>query len=160
MFHEAQQEEVPGIKSSAERKYVIGLVAALTTSVGWIFLGLDLGFSFTASDLGSKILTLGGYRHTIITILALILIPICASEKRWGFIGAELLGVLTLVLCLPHIFYMLIARPSGYESKLFGPILWCFLQIPIIIYGYLSLKSDRTHLAFLSRKSPSSSKKT
>jgi hypothetical protein len=119
------------IKNSA-----LGVIIGLVLSVGWIFMGLDIGFSFEASDDISSWLTLGGYRHTIMTILALVLIPVCALEKRWGFLAAMVLGVATLTLSTVHVVYMLIATPSGYESQLFGPILWSVIQIPIIVFSH------------------------
>ena len=117
----------------------LGLIIGLVVSVGWIFMGLDIGFRFEASDAVSYWLTLGGYRHTIVTILALALIPVCAQEKRWGFLGATVLGAATLTLSGVHVVYMLIAAPSGYESQLFGPIIWSLVQIPIILFSRRAL---------------------
>lgn len=103
-------------------------------------MGLDIGFRFEAPDAISYLLTLCGYRHTIMTVAALILIPICAREARWGFVLAMLLGAVTLVLTLSHIIYMVISKPPGFESQLFGPIVWTLLQIPIIFFGCRALK--------------------
>jgi hypothetical protein len=114
----------------------LGVIIGLVVSVWWIFMGLDIGFRFEASDAVSYWLTLGGYRHTIMTILALFLIPVCALEKRWGFLGALVLGVATLTLSVIHVVYMLITAPSGYESQLFGPIIWSVMQIPIIVFSH------------------------
>ena len=100
-------------------------------------MGLDFGFRFGAGfDCISYLLTLGGQRHTIIPILALILIPICACEHRWGFLAAMVLGMVTLSLLLIHIIYLLFCRPPGFESMIFGPIVWAIIQIPIIIFSY------------------------
>ena len=99
-------------------------------------MGLDTGFRFEASDPVSYWLTLGGHRHTIMTILALLLVPVCALEKQWGFLAAMVLGVATLTLSVVHVVYMLIMAPSGYESQLFGPIVWSVMQIPIVVFGY------------------------
>jgi hypothetical protein len=118
----------------------LGLIIGLVVSVGWIFMGLDIGFRFEASDDVSAWLTLGGYRHTIMTILALVLIPVCALEERWGFLGATVLGAATLALSGVHIVYMLIAAPVGYESQLFGPVVWSLLQIPIILFSRRALR--------------------
>jgi len=103
-------------------------------------MGLDIGFRFEAPDTTSYILTLGGLRHTIMTIAALILIPICAREIRWGFILAILLGAVTLLLTLSHIIYMIISKPPGFESQLFGPIVWTIMQLPIVFFGCRALK--------------------
>ena len=118
------------------RNSTLGVIIGLVISVWWIFMGLDIGFRFEASDSVSYWLTLGGYRHTIMTILALVLIPACALEKRWGFLAAMLLGVVTLTLSVVHVVYMLITAPSGYESQLFGPIVWSIIQVPIVVFGY------------------------
>ena len=115
---------------------IIGLV----TSVWWIFMGLDIGFRFVAPDFVSYLLTLGEYRHTIMTIAALILIPFCSMGNRWGFLGAMVLGSVTLILSLTHSIYMLIATPPGFESQIFGPIVWSIIQIPIIVFSYRAKK--------------------
>jgi hypothetical protein len=70
------------------------------------------------------------------TILALALVPVCALEKRWGFLAAMVLGTVTLILSVVHIVYMLMKAPSGYESQLFGPIVWSIMQIPIVVFGH------------------------
>ena len=114
----------------------LGVIVGLVISVLWIFMGLDIGFRFVASDCVSYVLTLGELRHTIMTILALILIPICARENKWGFLAAMVLGIVTLALSLSHSIYMLIATPPGFESQIFGPIAWSIIQIPIIIFSY------------------------
>lgn len=114
----------------------LGVLIGLVVSVWWIFMGLDIGFRFEAIGVVSYWLTLGGYRHTIMTILALALIPVCALEKRWGFLTAMMLGIVTLTLSVVHVVYMLITAPSGYESQLFGPIIWSIIQIPIIMFSY------------------------
>ena len=117
-------------------KNTLGVIIGLVASVWWIFMGLDIGFRFEAGDTVSLWLTLGGYRHTIMTIVALFLIPVCALEKRWGFLGAMVLGIATLALSGIHVVYMAITAPSGYESQLFGPIIWCVFQIPIIVFSH------------------------
>ena len=119
--------------SKTELYVIIGLVV----SVLWIFIGLDFGFSFEGpDDIIWQILTLGGLRHTIMTILALILIPMCAKGNKYGFLAAMILGMIIFILCFLHYGYMLIFRPDGFESKLFGPIMWSIIQIPIVIYSY------------------------
>jgi hypothetical protein len=114
----------------------LGVIIGLVVSVWWIFMGLDIGFRFEASDAVSYWLTLGEYRHTIITILALALIPACALEKQWGFMGAMVLGAATLTLSVVHVLYMVMTAPPGYESQLFGPLIWSLMQIPIIVFAH------------------------
>ena len=118
----------------------LGVIIGLVISIWWIIMGLDIGFQFVASDKISYILTLGEQRHTIITILALILIPICARENKWGFLSAMILGIFTFILSVIHIIYMFAATPTGYESQIFGPIIWSIFQIPIIIFSYKARK--------------------
>ena len=118
------------------RNSTLGVIIGLVVSIGWIFMGLDIGFRFEASDAVSYWLTLGGYRHTIMTILALALVPVCALEKKWGFLATMGLGAATLTLSVIHVVYMLIVAPSGYESQLFGPIVWSIMQILIIVFSY------------------------
>jgi hypothetical protein len=118
------------------RNSTLGVIIGLVVSVWWIFMGLDIGFRFEASDAVSYWLTLGENRHTIMTILALVLIPMCALEKRWGFLWAMVLGAATLTLCVVHVIYMLITVPTGYESQLFGPIIWSVMQIPILVFSH------------------------
>ena len=127
-------------KSQKISNNTLGVLIGLVLSVWWIFMGLDIGFRFEAPDTTSYLLTLCGHRHTIMTIAALILIPICAREARWGFILAMLLGAITFLLTLLHIIYMLISTPPGFESQLFGPIVWVIIQLPIIFFSYRALK--------------------
>ncbi|MCK4397335.1 hypothetical protein KAW96_12220 [candidate division WOR-3 bacterium] len=114
----------------------LAVIIGLVISVWWIFMGLNAGFRFVSADQISYMLTLGEQRHTIMTILALILIPICARENKWGFLSAMVLGIVTLALSSIHSIYMLIATPLGFESQIFGPIIWSVIQIPIIIFSY------------------------
>ena len=119
----------------------LGLIIGLVVSVWWIFMGLDIGFRFEAPDRISYLLTMCGQRHTIMTIAALILIPICALELRWGFILALVSGSVTIVLVVIHIIYMVFSQLPGYQSQLFGPLVWLVMQAPIVFFSYRALKS-------------------
>lgn len=99
-------------------------------------MGLDIGFPFETNDTVCYWLTLGGYRHTIMTIIAFVLIPFCALEKPKAFLMSIVLGTTTLTLSVVHVGYMIIAAPSGYESQLFGPVMWSIMQVPIVFFGY------------------------
>ena len=124
-------------KSTRITNYALGAIIGLVISIWWIFMGLDFGFKFGAGfDRISYLLTLGGHRHTIMPIVALILIPICAREHRWGFLAAMVLGIVTLSLLLIHSIYLLICSLPGFESIVFGPIVWPVIQIPIILFSY------------------------
>ncbi len=115
----------------------LGIIIGLVVSVFWIFMGLDIGFQYGSGfDNFSYILTLGGYRHTVMPVFALFLIPVCAREYRWGFLAAMLLGIVTLTLALIHVIYMLIVAPVGYKSLIFGPASWSVMQIPLVVFGY------------------------
>ena len=122
------------------RNSTLGVIIGFVVSVWWIFMGLDSGFRFQAGDSVSYWLTLGGHRHTIMTIVALILIPVCVLEKKWGFLAAIVLGIVTLTLSMVHVVYMLIAEHSGYESQLFGPVVWSIIQIPVVVFGYKAVR--------------------
>jgi len=109
-------------KNTRITNYTLGAIIGLVISVWWIFMGLDFGFRFGAGfDRISYLLTLGGQRHTIMTIVTLILM---------------VLGIVTLSLLLIHIFYLFIYSPPGLESIIFGPIVWSCIQISIIIFSY------------------------
>jgi hypothetical protein len=103
-------------------------------------MGLELGFAFKSTSTLSDIVTLGARRHTVVTVASLILIPICAREIHWGFLAAMILGGITFVITSISVLEMLITRPSGYESQLFGPVVWIIFQIPIILFGYRGRK--------------------
>jgi hypothetical protein len=121
----------------------LGVIIGLVVSVGWIFMGLDIGFRFEAPDAASLWLTLGGYRHTIATVLALALVPVCALEKGWAFSVAMVLGALTLILSVVHVGYMLVATPLGYESQLFGPAVWSLIQVVIVVFAQRARQEGR-----------------
>ena len=112
------------------------VIIGLVLSIFWIFMALNIGFPFGALDEICLILTLGGLRHTIMPIVAMILIPICARENKLGILAAIILGITTLALLMIHVIYMLITTIPGFESQLFGPIIWSVFQIPIIFFGY------------------------
>jgi hypothetical protein len=125
------------------RNNTLGVIIGLVVSVGWIFMGLDIGFRFEAPDVTSLWLTLGGHRHTIATVLALTLVPVCALEKRWAFLAAAVLGTVTLILSVVHVGYMLVATPPGYESQLFGPAVWSLIQVVIVVFGQRAMREER-----------------
>ena len=125
------------MKNDVTSKNGFYVIIGLVVSILWIYLGLDFGFSFEGpDDIIWQILTLGGLRHTIMTIIALILIPICVREIKYGFLAVMVLGIVVFALCFIHYCYMLIFKPVGFESLIFGPIMWSIIQIPIIIFSY------------------------
>ena len=56
----------------------LGAILALEAIVLGLFIGLKMGFSFEPPSTISYIATIGGTRHIIGTIAALILIPLLA----------------------------------------------------------------------------------
>lgn len=62
----------------------IMLIISLSVSIGIIYFALDvLKFPFVCYDTFSSILCLGGTRHSVGVLSALILIPICAAKKTF-----------------------------------------------------------------------------
>jgi hypothetical protein len=120
--------EVNGISTNT-----LGVILGLVATVLWIFMGLEMGFPFVPTSYISYIVTLGGYRHTVMTILALILIPLCARENIQGFRAAMVLGTVIFALSLISIIDLFI---TGERVKLLGPLGWLVIQIPVIIFSY------------------------
>ena len=112
------------------------VIIALEGLMLGIFIGLEKGYPFEPQSTLNAIAILGGYRHTVMSVSALFLIPVCAREYRWGFWAAMLLGIVTLTLSLTHVIYMLVAASVGYRSLIFGPTVWSVMQIPIVVFGY------------------------
>jgi hypothetical protein len=118
----------------------LGVTIGLVLSVWWIFMGLDMGFPFVPFNDLSYIVTLAGYRHTVMTIAALVLIPICAREYRWGFWVAMILGALTFVLSLITVVNLLVSAPADFQQIVMGPSVWLIIQIPIVVFAYRALR--------------------
>jgi hypothetical protein len=118
----------------------LGVIVGLVLSVWWIFMGLVMGFPFVPFNYLSYIVTLAGYRHVVMPIAALVLIPICSREYRWGFLAAMILGALTFVLSLITVVNLLVSAPPGFQQTLIGPLVWLIFQIPIVIFAYRALK--------------------
>ena len=127
-------------KSDKITNNTLGVLIGLVVSILWIFMGLDFGFHFGAVDYVCYVLTIGGLRHTIMSVLALVLIPMCAREIKWGILAALVLGIVTFLLSFTHVIYFLIATPLGFESQILGPSIWSIIQVPIIIFSYWTQK--------------------
>jgi hypothetical protein len=121
---------------------VLGVLVGLELSVLWILMGLELGFTFKPTSTLSTIVTLGAHRHTIMTIASLLLIPICARELRWGFLAAMILGIATIALTTVSVIEMVVAPAPGDEGRLFGPIIWIVLQVPVILFSHRGRKEQ------------------
>jgi hypothetical protein len=127
-------------KTQGISKNTLGVIIGLVLSVWWIFMGLDMGFPFEPFNDLSHIVTLAGYRHTVMTIAALVLIPICAREYRWGFWAALIMGALTFVLSLITVVNLLASAPPDFQQTLMGPSVWLIFQATIVVFAYRALK--------------------
>jgi hypothetical protein len=128
-------------KSKRTSINTLGVLIGLELSVLWILMGLELGFAFKPTSTLSTIVTLGARRHTIMTIAALVLIPVCAREIRWGFLAAMILGIVTAALTSVSIVEMVVAPSPGDAGRLFGPLVWIVLQIPVVLFSHRSRKA-------------------
>jgi len=118
----------------------LGVIVGLVLSVWWIFMGLVMDFPFVPFNDLSYVVTLAGYRHAVMTIAALILIPICSREYRWGFLAAMILGALTFVLSLITVVNLLVSTPPDFQQTLMGPLVWLIFQVIIVVFAYRALK--------------------
>jgi len=118
----------------------LGVIIGLVLSVWWIFMGLVMDFPFVPFNDLSYVVTLAGYRHAVMTIAALILIPICSREYRWGFLAAMILGALTFVLSLITVVNLLVSTPPDFQQTLMGPLVWLIFQVIIVVFAYRALK--------------------
>ena len=116
----------------------LGVLIGLELSVLWILMGLELGFAFKPTSTLSTIVNLGARRHTIMTIAGLVLIPVCAREIRWGYLAAMVLGTATAILTSVSVIEMVVTPAPGDAGRLFGPLVWIVLQIPIVVFSYRS----------------------
>jgi hypothetical protein len=90
----------------------LGAIIALEAIVWGIFVGLKMGFSFVPHGLVNSIATLGGNRHVVGTIAALVLIPILARQTRTGFLAVIAVVSVTAVLTLVTIVLEEVAMPD------------------------------------------------
>ncbi|KPV64562.1 MAG: hypothetical protein AOA66_0095 [Candidatus Bathyarchaeota archaeon BA2] len=113
----------------------LGVIVGLVTSVGWIITGLLGGLAVALKDeLASATFIY------IVTLVGLILIPICSRENKWGFLSAMVLGIVILVAALPFVTGLVTELPPP-ESPEFGLVvvggaIWLIIQIPIIVFSY------------------------
>jgi hypothetical protein len=118
----------------------LGVIIGLVLSVWWIFMGLVMDFPFVPFNDLSYVVTLAGYRHAVMTIAALVLIPICSREYRWGFLAAVILGALTFVLSLITVVNLLVSTPPDFQQTLMGPSVWLIFQVIIVVFAYRALQ--------------------
>lgn len=117
----------------------LGVIIALEGIIFGIFVGLKMGFSFVPlSDL-TYIATLGGNRHVVGTIAALILIPVCVKQTKKGFLAVMAVISVTGILTSISIIDALFLTP---ESGLKAPVATVMLifQILAMVFSYRAVK--------------------
>lgn len=117
----------------------LGAIIALEAIILGLFIGLKMGFSFEPPSTLSYIVTLGGNRHIIGTIAALILIPIYAKQIKWGFWGGIIFVSVTIILTSISIIDLLFITTEE-AAKAPVPIIILVFQILVIIYSYRAMK--------------------
>lgn len=81
-----------------------------------IFVGLKKGGSFEPPSTLSHIATLGGNRHIVGTIAAVMMIPVCAKQTSKGFLAAMIVLSVTVILTSISIIDSLCIT-HGFEAK-------------------------------------------
>ena len=117
----------------------LGAIIALEAIILGLFIGLKMGFSFEPPSTLSYIVTIGGNRHIIGTIAALILIPIYAKQIKWGFLGGIIFVSVTIILTSISIIDLLFITTKE-AAKAPVPIIILVFQILVIIYSYRAMK--------------------
>jgi hypothetical protein len=117
----------------------LGAIIALEAIILGIFVGLKMGFSFVPHGIVNSIATLGGNRHIVGTLAALVLIPILARQTRAGYLAVIGVVSVTAVLTLVTIADLLIITP-GSEAKAPVPIAMLIFQVLAIVFSYRALK--------------------
>ena len=117
----------------------LGAIIALEGIIFGIFVGLKMGFSFVPlSDL-TYIATLGGNRHVVGIIAALIMIPICLKQTKKGFLATMTVLSFTGILTTISVIDALFLTPG---SELKAPVAAVMLafQILAIAFSYRAMK--------------------
>ena len=113
----------------------LGAIIALEAIILGIFVGLKMGFSFEPPSTLSYIATLGGNRHVVGTIAALILIPTCAKQTKNGFLIALIVLSITATLTLISVIDLLFIT-HGFEYK--APVAAAMLIFQIIAIVFIN----------------------
>jgi hypothetical protein len=98
-----------------------------------------MGFSFVPHGLINSVATLGGNRHVVGTIAALVFIPILAKQTRTGFLAVIAFVSVTVILTLVTIADLLVITP-GSEAKAPVPIAMLVFQVLAIAFSYRALR--------------------
>jgi hypothetical protein len=118
----------------------LGAVIALEAIILGVFAGLKMGFSFKPQGTLNKIATLGGNRHIVGTIAALVFIPILMKQTRRGFQAVIVFVAITSLLTLTTLVDMLLITPGLETSKLPVPIVMLVFQILVIVFSRRALQ--------------------
>ena len=110
----------------------LGVIVGLVVSVGLSISGLKEGLAAALDPVSANVVY-------ILTLVSLILIPICSRENRWGFLSAMVLGIVLLALSVSDFTQLITGLPSAespeFESTV-GGMIWGIIQIPIIVFSY------------------------
>ena len=93
----------------------------------------------------NTIATLGGTRHIVGTLAALVLIPVLARQTRTGYLAAIGVVSVTAALTLVTIADLLVITP-GSEAKAPVPIAMLVFQVLAILFSYRALKEKQARL--------------
>jgi hypothetical protein len=118
----------------------LGAVIALEAIILGVFAGLKMGFSFVPQGTLNKIATLGGNRHIVGTIAALVFIPILMKQTRKGFQAVIVFVAITSLLTLTTLVDMVLITPGLETSKLPVPIAMLVFQILAIVFSRRALQ--------------------
>ena len=117
----------------------LGAIIALEAIVFGVFAGLKMGFSFEHQSTLNTIATLGGNRHVLGTIAALLFIPALAKQTRGGFQAVIAFVSTTSLLTLVTIADLLFITP-GSGAKVPLPIAMLVFQILVIVFSCRAMK--------------------
>jgi hypothetical protein len=118
----------------------LGAVLALEAIILGVFAGLKMEFSFVPQGTLNKIATLGGNRHIVGTVAALVFIPILMKQTIRGFQTVIVFVAITSLLTLTTLVDMLLITPGLETSKLPVPIAMLVFQILVIVFSRRALK--------------------
>ncbi|MFQ6086099.1 MAG: hypothetical protein ACE5OY_07555 [Candidatus Bathyarchaeia archaeon] len=114
------------------------VVVGLVISVAWIITGLVRGLAAVADPW----ITAFVY---IVTLVALILIPICARENKWGFLLAMVWGIVIIIVRVIITVRLItgpMPEPQAFEMLVIGGTIWLIIQIPIIVFSYRAYRKS------------------
>lgn len=118
-------------------KNALVVVLGLVISVAWIIIGLVE--TPEAPGLSTVLPPLIIVFVIIVSLVGLILIPICARENKWGFLSALILGIIVISYeAKNQINFITGTMPEGslFVLLVIGGVIWLIIQIPIIIFSY------------------------